>query len=95
MTSTATTNSSPRLRRDDSNTWAVPWKLAVIVAGSMPRAIRFSSATASPSANPGRRLKEMVTEGSWPLWLMDSGPYPWLMRASTSRGTSAPEDERT
>jgi len=28
------------------------------------------ASTASPRAIPGRRLKEIVTDGNWPWWLI-------------------------
>ena len=34
----------------------------------------FTAATASPSAMPGFRLNESVTDGSWPVCVTDSGP---------------------
>ena len=46
--------------------WAAPWKLVVMVAGSICRASFCTAATASPRAIPGFRLKEMVTAGSCP-----------------------------
>ena len=76
--------------------WAVPWKLVVSVAGirSSRSTLRISF-TASPSATPGLRLKEMVTAGSWPRWLTVSGPTVRVSLATAFRGTSLPELERT
>ena len=42
--------------------------------GSVSRAAACTRATASPSATPGRRLNDSVTDGSCPVWLTDSGP---------------------
>ena len=47
-----------------------------MVAGRAARADLSTAATASPKATPGLRLKEMVTDGSWPRWLTVSGPTP-------------------
>ena len=51
--------------------------------------------TAVPSDMPGCRLKEIVTEGSWPVWLTDSGPAPVLTRATLSSGIRRPLLDRT
>ena len=48
-------------------------------------------ATASPSATPGRRLNDSVTDGSCPVWLTDSGPTPSDAWSTTvESGTSLP-----
>ena len=77
------------------NACAVPWKLVAIVAGSSARAAASTCATASPSATPGRRLNESVTDGSWPVWLTDSGPTPVSTRVTLESGTCLPVGVRT
>ena len=47
-------------------------------------------ATASPSATPGRRLNDSVTDGSCPVWLTDSGPTVWRVVTTAESGTSLP-----
>ena len=70
MTTIAITRIRPRPCSESWNAWAVPWKLVVIVDGSVSRGeLPESRSTASPSATPGSRLNEMVTDGSWPVWL--------------------------
>ncbi len=69
------TSSSHMPLAEASNSWAVPWKLVVTVAGSRSSSTAcLILSTASPRATPGLRLKDRVTEGSWPVWLMVSGP---------------------
>ena len=63
--------------------------------GSVALASLSTSAVAWPSATPGFRLKESVTEGSWPEWLTVSGPMPGVILTSESSGTSWPFAERT
>ena len=46
--------------------------------------------TAWPSAVPGARLKETVTAGNWPWWLMVSGATLLLNLATVLIGTCAP-----
>ena len=76
--------------REDWKAWAVPWKFVLIVAGSVLRARVVISLTASPIDTPGLRLKEMVTDGSWPEWLTDRGP---MVRDQRRHG--AQRDERS
>jgi hypothetical protein len=59
------------------------------------RSILRIRSTASPSETPGSRLKESVTDGSWPWWLTVSAWVLRLMRATVSTGTSLPLLERT
>jgi hypothetical protein len=46
--------------------------------------------TASPSAAPGARLKEMVIAGNWPTWPIDSGPARSVTVAMLESGTCTP-----
>src|SRR6266705_1713272 len=55
-------------------------------AGNVSRARLLMVATASPSAIPSRRLKEMVAEGSWPEWFTDRGPTECLRLANEPNG---------
>src|SRR5258705_13482111 len=83
------------LWNDSGNSFTVPWKFALIVAGI--RNSRIPSLTpfaASPSEKPGRKLKEIVTAGSWPKWLTLNGPTERFMLTPASRGTSDPLDDR-
>ena len=41
-------------------------ELRVMVAGSVAAAAVWICVTASPSAKPGSRLNETITDGSWP-----------------------------
>src|SRR5712692_4718733 len=91
----AISSSHPRPRNDDSNAWAVPWKLVVTVGGRAARDSRSTAATASPSDVPGFRLNEIVTAGSWPRWATVRGPVLRARRATVSSGTRAPLEERT
>ena len=76
------------------NAWAVPWKLVLMVAGrSAVRVLTWL--TASPSDTPGLRLKEIVTDGSWPEWLIVIGPVPFVMLDTALSGTSAPVEDCT
>jgi len=68
--------------------------LEVMVAGNICRASLSTAATASPRAAPGLRLKEMVTAGNWPEWLMVKGPRFRVREATASRGTNWPLLER-
>src|ERR1700688_3541008 len=62
------------LASDDSNAWAVPWKVGSMLAG-MPKScvIFLIRSTAAPSEAPGARLKETVTTGNWLWWLIVMG----------------------
>ena len=64
-------------------------------AGRPRRRPPGSSATASPSATPGARLNEMMTDGSWAMWLTVSDVGLSLRLATVSSGTSAPVGVRT
>src|SRR5882724_5716927 len=58
---------------------AVPLKLACTESGSpIWRSAARIAVTAWPSAASGARLKESVTEGNCPWWLMASGVVPRL-----------------
>ncbi len=66
----ATISSTDRPWNDFWNSFTVPWKLAVMVAGMRSSRMALSTCSAaSPSEKPGFRLNETVTAGSWPKWL--------------------------
>ena len=48
-----------------------------------------------PSAAPGARLNEMVTQGNWPWWFTDSGSVPVSKCVNALNGTAVPEDDVT
>ena len=57
-------SSSPWPCSESWKAWAVPWKLALSVAGSRSsRCTASTCATASLSDTPGFGLKEIVTDG--------------------------------
>jgi hypothetical protein len=58
------------------------------VEGSVLAATPWMASTASPSAKPSARLKPMVTDGSWPLWLTMLGPVFVVTFASVLNGIS-------
>src|SRR3970282_2295155 len=95
MTRMAITSRIPIPWSDAWKAWAVPWKLVVIDAGSVARAILSTAATAWPRDTPGWRLKEMVTDGSWPRWFTRRGPTPGVIVATAFKGTRPPAEERT
>ena len=70
-------------------TWALPSKLVAMLAGRpISAAAALMSATAWPSATPGARLNEMITDGSWAMWLTVSDVGLSLRLATVSSGTS-------
>jgi hypothetical protein len=73
----------------------VPWNVVPIVDGNVDAAALWIADTASPSANPGFRLNEIVTDGSWPVWLTDSGPASVVTFATVFSGTRFPVVDRT
>src|SRR5712692_1729109 len=80
--------------REPRKACAVPWKLAWMLSGSPTSARAFSIArTAPPRETPEARLKEMVTTGNWPWWLMARGTVVSSTRASAVRGTLPPVAE--
>src|SRR5688500_6253170 len=86
---------SPRPRMESWKACAVPWNLVETVAGNTSVAAASICATASPSATPGARLNEMVTDGSCPVWPTLSGPALVVTLATVFSGTSLPDDDRT
>ncbi len=54
----------------------------------MSLAVLLMSSMASPSEALGARLKETVTEGNWPWWLIDSDSVPGSMWANAVKGTA-------
>src|SRR4051794_6588923 len=95
MTTMAISNTRPRPCTDCWNAWAAPWNVVVTVDGKVAAAVVFTASTASPSANPGFRLNEIVTEGSCPVCATTDGPTLVTTCATVSRGISRPLDERT
>src|ERR1700677_4628587 len=68
---------------------AVPWKLACTLAGKfMFLAVLLMASMASPSEALPARLKETVTEGNWPWWLIDSDSVPGSMWVKALKGTA-------
>src|SRR5260370_1177704 len=57
-----------------------------MVAGSVSCATRLTAPTASPNETPDLRLKEIVTEGSGPVWGTVSGPVARVLAPSEERG---------
>src|SRR2546423_13018280 len=84
----------PRPCNESWNACAVPWNVVAIVDGSVDAAADWIVDTASPSAVPGLRLKEIVTDGSCPVWLTVSGPASVRTFTTVSRGIRLPFDER-
>ena len=66
----------PSPRNDSWNACALPWKLVMMEIGSVESASACTSSTAWPIATPRARSNERVTDGSWPVWLIVSGPRP-------------------
>src|SRR5262249_24253530 len=79
----------------DWNACAVPENAVLIDDGRVLAAIFDTSSVACPSATPGRRLNESVTDGSWPEWFTLSAPAVCVMVATALNGTSAPDFDRT
>ena len=96
MTTIAISRIRPRPCSESWNACAVPWKRGrrSSPAASPPRSAWIAS-TASPSATPGFRLNEIVTDGSWPVWLTVSGPTSVVTVATVFSGISLPLDDRT
>src|ERR1700677_117705 len=68
---------------------AVPWKLDCTLAGKfMFLAVLLMASMAWPSEALSDRLKETVTEGNWPWWLIESGSVPGSMWVKAPRGTA-------
>src|SRR5206468_2715214 len=74
---------------------AVPCGLPTTVAGRVRLAAASTSDSASPSATPGARENDNVTDGSCPVWLTDCGPTPGVKLATVLSGISLPADDRT
>ena len=74
------------------NACAVPWKPVAIVAGTLSsRFARSIASVACPSAVFGARLKEIVTAGNCPWWLMESGATGTVVQvAKAASGTCPP-----
>src|SRR3954464_6584796 len=95
MTTIAISRIRPSPCNDDSNACAVPWNIVEIVAGTVAAATCRIWVTASPSARPGLRLNEIVTDGSWPVWLTNNGPASVLVVDTVLSGINEPFDDRT
>ena len=96
MTSTVISSSMPMPAKERWNSWAVPWKLAEMPVGSGSWLVSLAMASiAWPMEIPGLRLKEMVTEGNWPVWVIDSGPVASVSFTSSRKGINWPVAERT
>src|ERR1700722_18733237 len=81
--------SSASLSWEFSKAAAVPWKLACTLAGKfMPLAVLLMASMACPREALPARLKETVTEGNWPWWLIDSDSVPGSMRVKAPNGTA-------
>ncbi len=89
-TMSATASSNPRLVSELWNAAALPVNATVTDVGSILCAKSVISSTAWPSETPGFRLKERVTDGSWPVWLMLCGIASSFNFATTSSGVSCP-----
>ena len=66
-----------------------------MVEGIVAAAVCLIISTASPSAYPGFRLKEMVTDGSWPVCAITEGPTLVRTLATVFSGISRPALDRT
>src|SRR6266404_314604 len=81
--------SSPSLDRDALKAAAAPWKSPCKLAGILRSVHAFSIAViALPRAAPGARLKDTVTEGNCPWWLMESGDFTVSKRVNALSGTA-------
>jgi len=72
----------------------VPENCVVTPAGRSRSASACTSSVAAPSATPGFRLNDRVTEGICPEWLTATGPAVRESDATAFSGTSAPVCER-
>src|SRR3984957_19345968 len=81
--------SSASLDSEFSKAAAVPWKPACTLAGKFIFfAVLLIASMASPREAFPARLKETVTEGNWPWWLIDSDSVPGSMWVKAPRGTA-------
>ncbi len=83
------------LLSDAWKAWAAPAKLPCTLCGRPRSCIAaLIATTASPSATPGARLNDSVTDGNWPWWftarLVGVGSK-WVKALS---GTCVPSAER-
>jgi len=96
MVTIAASTSSSVLERELRNARAAPWKRISTASGNSSAAAAISIAlTASPSEAPSPRLKEIVTAGNWPTWLMSNAVGRSVTRATLESGTGRPERVRT
>ena len=78
------------------NAAAVPWNDACMESGTPTAALASRiAATASDRVLPGGRSKEIVTAGTSPEWLTESGWVPGVMVVTAASGTSWPLVEVT
>ena len=83
------------MESDDWNASAAPWKLVMTPSG-WPISICacLIAVTASPSAAPGARLKEMVADGNCPRCDTCNGAVSSRILAITASGTGVlPTDD--
>ncbi|MCY1378814.1 hypothetical protein D9M71_573390 [compost metagenome] len=73
MVTTAARISSKVLDNEAWNACAAPWNWVCTPIG-MPMSFCTCSmiSTACPSATPGARLKDIITAGNWPMWVIAS-----------------------
>src|SRR3979409_2222619 len=86
--------SSPSLDREALKAAAAPSKSPCRLAGILRSVRTFSTAViALPRAAPGARLKDTVTEGNCPWWLMESGEFTLSKCVNALSGTGLAEAE--
>src|SRR5258708_27770308 len=84
------------LDNEEIKAWALPWKLVAKDAGLPSSAsIWWMALTAWPMEVPGVRLKDSVTEGNWPWWLMTIGATLLTVSTRVRSGTCWPVEELT
>ena len=67
---------------------AVPWKSACMLAGNSILSLTLLiSFIAVPKAACGARLKDTVTAGNWPWWLIESASVVGVIVANVLSGT--------
>src|SRR5215469_2855936 len=82
--------STGSLAREFRKAAAVPSNVAWMLAGMLSSALASLMAlTASPRAAPGAKLKETVTAGNCPWWLIARAVEPGSKRVKALRGTCA------
>src|SRR5689334_12023114 len=79
------------LRIESWNTFAAPWNVPVMVAGSEVLATASIASVACPNAKPGFSANEIVTDGNCPECGMLIGPARKRKCEISWRGTRMPE----